>query len=63
MEIFKVAMRSEDLDPFLNVLPKDPYNSSGKSSGSGTSHSRKLDPIIEKQESDNIDAIDGNTYC
>ena len=32
---FEVARKSQELDPFLNVLPKKTYGSSGKLSDSG----------------------------
>ena len=34
---FEVARKTEELDPFLNVLPKISYESSGKLSDSGVS--------------------------
>ena len=62
---FEVARKTEELDPFLNVLPKISYGSSGKLSDSGVSSklASKLDPVKENDDSDNFDAIDGNTYC
>ena len=62
---FEVARKTEELYPFLNVLPKTPYESSGKLSDSGVSCklASKSDPIKEDDDSDNFDAIDGNTYC
>ena len=62
---FEVARKTEELDPFLNVLPKTSYGSPGKLSDSGVSSklASKLDPVKENDDSDNFDAIDGNTYC
>jgi hypothetical protein len=65
---FEVTRKTEELDPFLNVLPKTSYGSSGKLSDSGVSSNSasKLDPVKENDDSDNFDnfdAIDGNTYC
>ncbi|CUM57513.1 unnamed protein product [Debaryomyces tyrocola] len=62
---FEVARKTEELDPFLNVLPKASYGSPGKLSHSGVSSklASKLDPVKENDDSDNFDAIDGNTYC
>ena len=62
---FEVARKTEELDPFLNVLPKISYGSSGKLSDSGVSSklASKLDPVKENDDSDSFDAIDGNTYC
>ncbi|CUM57889.1 unnamed protein product [Debaryomyces tyrocola] len=61
MKTFEVARKTEELDPFLNVLPKIPYGSSGKLSDSGVSS--KLGSLKENDDSDKFDAIDGNTYC
>ncbi|CAG85694.2 DEHA2B16720p [Debaryomyces hansenii CBS767] len=65
MKTFEVARKTEEQDPFLNVLPKLSYGSSGKLSDSGVSSklASKLDPVKENDDSDNFDAIDGNTYC
>ncbi|CUM53631.1 unnamed protein product [Debaryomyces tyrocola] len=66
MEIFSVASNVEtksikELDPFFNVRPRDPSGSSKELAGHGFSGS--LDPVKENDDSDNFDAIDGNTYC
>jgi len=61
MKTFEVARKTEELDPFLNILPNISYGSSGKLSVSGVSN--KLGPVKENDDSDNFDAIHGNTYC
>lgn len=61
MKNFEVAKKAEEMEPFLNVLPKTPYGSTRKLSDSG--FSRKLDLVKENDDSDNFDAIYWNTYC
>lgn len=57
MKAFEMVRKTEGLDPFLNVLPRISFGSSGKLSTSAVSSD--LDSIKENDDSDNLDVVDG----